>query len=400
MPSKGFARSLLTLALCFGSACAKNPYQMRREFQEQQVRDLSPAALDHGDRAWHAVKTLRVRLYVDPAVAKKGNVKGDFEDRLARVNQVLEPALQLRLLLENVSDLPEQPAAADTGALLAAIEQLDAAKDVDLVVALVGASPVVTLSFHDLGRARVLGKHIVIRSMDDVAELQALEVLDTLSPDERSRLYQQRKRHKETAVLLHEIGHAFGAVHTTDALELMHASYDNNMQTFAPANAQLMGYAVDERLADESKRDPAALEQRLADFLKHAEYRGWVEDERREYVTALEDAAKKGASTPEAAASQRATQPAAPAAPEEDLSALSEADRARYRGIDQAWEEKRWQDVNDTIFALAKAYPDSFPVQQKACRVGMQLGLSYRALKPVCDRMTALSMTQPASTAR
>ena len=45
--------------------------------------------------------------------------------------------------------------------------------------------------------------------MDDAAELRTLtEGLDTLSVEDRSRLYQQRKRHKENAILLHEIGHA------------------------------------------------------------------------------------------------------------------------------------------------------------------------------------------------
>jgi hypothetical protein len=362
---------------------------MKKEFQAQQAAALRPAELDHGDGAWRALHTLHVRLYVDTTVAKKVGVRTDFEDRLARVNQVLEPALHLRLQLESVRDLPAQQQGADTGVLLTALEQLDDAKDVDFVVGLVGASPVVTLSFHDLGRARVLGKHIVVRTMDDAAELRAIAEFDTLSAEERSRLYQQRKRHKETAILLHELGHTLGALHTRDPLDLMHPEYDNHMQGFAQPNLDLMAYVVDERTADETQRDPELLVQRITNYLKHSDFQGWVEEERQSYLTELEAAATHRKAAASAGAASQA-QPPAP--PSEDLSALSEADRARYLGIDKAWDEQRWKDVSDAITSLAQAYPDSFAVQQKACRVGMQLGLSYRSLKPFCDRMTALSM--------
>jgi predicted Zn-dependent protease len=388
---------LLAALVCAAALVAcrhEDPYQMKKEYQALQAAQLRPAQLEHGQGGeWHALRTMRVRLYADPALIKKGGVRSEFEDRLAHANHVLEAGVRLRLTLESVRDLPAQAPASDTGVLLSALQRLDDAKDVDFVVALVAASPVVTLSFHDLGRANVLGKHVVVRTMDDAAELRALEGFDTLSADERSKLYQQRKRHKEMSVLLHEIGHALGALHTRDNYDLMHPSYDNHMQGFAPANLELMRYVVAERMAAEDARDPAALLQRITDYLKRSDFPGWVEEERKSYLVELGQALQQGRAPPASSAAAQASEPAAaPAEPQEDLSALSEPDRARYAEIDRGVQEERWHDVYAIISSLAKAYPDSFVVQQKACRIGMRLGLGFRDLKPLCDRMTALSM--------
>jgi hypothetical protein len=244
----------------------------------------------------------------------------------------------------------------------------------------------------------VLGRHIVLRTMDDVAELRALEGFDTLDPAERSRLYQQRKRHKETTVLLHEIGHTLGALHTREPLELMYPTYDNDMQAFAPANIELMGYVADYFATDEGARDDKAVVQRLIDCLERTESPVWVEQERQEQLAQLEQFMTKSApSAPPAGPSLAATNAPAPkTAPAEDLSALSEADRARYAGLDQAFDENRLQEVRTAVGELARAYPDSFPVQQKACQLGMQMGLSRREIKPYCDRMMQLSL-EPAA---
>ena len=376
--------------------CAKNPYQMRKEFQTQQAERLRPAQLEHDSGGWRALRTMRVRLYADAALIRKESTRSEFAARIERANQVLASALRLRLVLEDMRELPAQRPDIDTEAALLALTQLDPGKDVDLVVAIIAASPVVTLSFHDLGCAQVLGNHLVLRTMDDVAELRALEGFDTLDPGERSRLYQQRKRHKETAIFLHELGHALGALHTRDPLELMHPSYDNDMQAFAPANVELMGYVVDDRIAQDGAHDNAALAQRLIDSVRRAETPSWIEAERQSYLAELERLlAAKPASTGPGPSLAAASQPAPPAAPSEDLSALSEADRARYLGLEPALAAEHLEEVRATAAELAAAYPDSLPVQQKACQLGMQLGLSRREIKPYCDRMMKLSL-QPA----
>jgi predicted Zn-dependent protease len=376
--------------------CAKTPYQQRKDAQARQVAELRPAELEHDASSWRALRSLRLRLYASGDLARQ---RVAFEERLTRANQVLESALRLRVVLEEVRALPANQQAAqglrgqDMDAAMRALDQLDPAQDVDFVVAIVAASPIVTLSFHELGRAVVLGKHIVVRTMDDVAELQALEGFDTLEREERSQLYQQRKRHKETAVLLHELGHALGAVHTRDPLELMHPAYDNATRGFAPANVELMSMVVQARLADPNgEHDQRELYRQLSAHLRAPEGRGWVEEDRTKVLAMVEAGLTSGAEPPKTTAATTAAEP--PAKPAPDLSALSEPDRARFAALDQQTQQEQWQEAFAAVSELAKSYPDSLPVQQKACEIGMTLGVSRKTFKPFCDRMLVLS-TRP-----
>lgn len=50
-----------------------------------------------------------------------------------------------------------------------------------------------------------------MRSMDGLAELQAIGEYDTLSQAARTRLHAQRKRHKESAVLMPALRHRHGS---------------------------------------------------------------------------------------------------------------------------------------------------------------------------------------------
>src|SRR5690349_6222907 len=106
------ARSLLGLTLFFGlvAACGhKNQYQMEKDWQEQQAKQLKPVELDKGgEQAWRRIQVLHVRVYSDAAFVKRvGGVKRYFEDWLSRANEVLHPALQLRLEIEQFRELPE-----------------------------------------------------------------------------------------------------------------------------------------------------------------------------------------------------------------------------------------------------------------------------------------------------
>jgi len=389
---RGAGSFVVTLCLATLLGCVKSPYQLKQEAQQQQAQRLRPAELEHKNSAWRARRSMRVRLYVAGAADKQARVRGEFEERLARANQVLESALQVRLVLDDVRELPEPLRGnSDTNAALAALEQYDPGKEADFVVAIVSSSPVVTLSFHDLGVARMMQKYIVMRTMDDVAEIRALESYDTLDPVERSRLYQQRKRHKEASVLLHEIGHSLGAMHTRDPKDLMHPDYSHEMEGFSPADIELMGYGVSDRLAQEEARDQQAVARRIIEHLNRADPQLWIETDRQLYLAELEQVANPHAHGAATAAASNGSSPA-PSAAEEDLSGLTVADRARYLGVDQAAAQQRPDEVRAGMAELAKAYPDSFAVQQKACQLGMQFGLFPGKLKGYCDRMLYLSL--------
>jgi hypothetical protein len=53
--------------------------------------------------------------------------------------------------------------------------------------------------------------------------------------------------------------------------------------------------------------------------------------------------------------------------------------------------QEQWREAFTGASELAASYPDSLPVQQKACEIGMQLGVARKQLKPLCDRMLQLS---------
>jgi hypothetical protein len=165
------------------------------------------------------------------------------------------------------------------------------------------------------------------------------------------------------------------------------------MRAFAPANVELMTIVVDERLAPEAERDERALAQRLADHLASSESDVWVRSERTEYLAMLQGAVAPGAKAADAGPTSSAA--AAPSEPE--LPGVSEADRARLGELDRVVDARRWDEARATITDLGRAYPDSFPVQEKVCKIAMRLRMTARDLEAHCDRMMQLSMPQPAA---
>jgi hypothetical protein len=385
--------AVLGTALALACGCGhKNEYEMRREAQQAQAKTYVPASLEREDRSWRAFRRARVRLYVDPAYTRRdANVRGHFAERLERANEVLEPALRLRLSLDELRELPKDAAAGDLDAALAAIARLDPGEDVDFVVVLIGAAPLATLSFHDLGRAHVLGRHIAMRSMDDADELRALATYDALDAEERSRLYQQRKRHKEAAVLLHEIGHTLGGLHVRDRADLMNAEYDQAMQRFAEANVDLMQRVLSWRAQPAGERDARALVTEIKERLEQSKWDGFVEEERAEYLANLDRALAGGAT--QTVATQTAAAQAAPQAPKDapDLGALPEADRKLFADLDALAAARKYDELRASMRDLAGRYPDCYAVQHKACELAMRFGASRRELSGYCDRMTTLA---------
>lgn len=61
-----------------------------------------------------------------------------------------------------------------------------------------------------------------------------------LRPEERELLYQARRRHKTTGVLLHELGHNLGAEHVPDEDTLMHDSYSEHAAKFDPHSREVI----------------------------------------------------------------------------------------------------------------------------------------------------------------
>ena len=336
---------------------------------------------------WRAFKTLRARIYYDPAFASlEGNVEAHFKNRLPAVNSVLEPAIHARIVIESVRALPENiPSQTDLDVALKKLQAQDEGQDVDLVIGLVGALPVASFSFYELGRARVLGKHLVLRSMSNPDEIRALDTFDAVDPEDRSRLYQERKRHKEAAMLLHEIGHSLCALHVRITSDLMHPSYHQTMQTFAPQNVELMKLALDERLRSAEDQDLPALATALKLRLEAATWEGFLEQERQQLLAMLDGLIAVPSQPTSTVASTGAA--ARPDAGVRDLSALAEIDRARIGELDGKRAAGDTTSFYEGIRELANAYPQIYFLQHEACDVGMKLKRSFKEMAPYCDRV-------------
>jgi predicted Zn-dependent protease len=124
---------------------------------------------------------------------------------------------------------------------LLALEKTERGTDVDLVLGLVSASTISTPLMHQIGLARVLGKHCVLRGMDDAIEREAItSSYSMISRDELDKIYTERKRHKESAMLIHEWGHTLGAFHVLAVDDYMHPSYSEDQRGFSTENAALI----------------------------------------------------------------------------------------------------------------------------------------------------------------
>jgi len=244
---------LLALAVPWAASACFLGYDSRwgesKRAQQHLAAQSGPASIasavpdtpapDAGLRTWH------VRVRPDAQyLAQNMEAPKRLADLVEDANRVLGPAVAIELVVDRI-----QPWTLDADdsldAALKALGRDDPGQDVDLVVGLAGALPRHTDSLHDEGRAIVLGKHIVVRGPSRAGERDAIEVsFGELGADERARLLRLRQRHRALAVLLHEIGHAMGALHETTATSLMAPAYSPKMNGFDGGAVDLMRAAL------------------------------------------------------------------------------------------------------------------------------------------------------------
>ncbi len=187
---------------------------------------------------------VRLRVHADDEYR---NLSTDWRGNIRRqVERASELVRHLGVELELVD---VQPWKRRTGSSLQTdlqdLAALDAGEDVDVVVAMVGAQPRFASSLEQLGAAHVLGKHVVLRAMDDLSEYEGLMGgFSMVSEEEKTEIYYQRRRYKEAVVLVHEWGHLLGALHATSVECLMYPSYNANQAQFCAQNVDIINLAL------------------------------------------------------------------------------------------------------------------------------------------------------------
>ena len=354
-PSARLARlALCLLALCTG-CFYDSTWGARKTAQRHNAALATPASLAPApsDTAVppnsDGAAALHMRLHATPAYeAQTPGWRSHVVAIAEQASATLAGAIGARLVIDSSDDWNHATAPRLDGDL-AALRDEDTGDGVDLVVGLVGGLPMATEDFDQLGMSEVRGKHLVVRAPNVAAEYEAVErAFDELKPEDRARLLRERVRHREVAVLLHEIGHALGAEHETTAGSLMRRAYDPKMSAFDAESIVRMQRGL------AHTPDPVAQPQ--------------------------------GHSPADAGAAEPSIKNEAP-------TELSDADREVWR---RAWELSKGGDAQGAWQAarpLFTRYPRVYGVQDLRCKLAMAHFASYGDARVECDALMNVTMT-------
>lgn len=337
------------------------------------ARTLEPTQLEATPTRGGAVGTARVRVYVDDGYkAQSPDTSTKIRLLFQRINRVLEPTTGLRLEVVDIRPWTSAGDRIDLQRSLDDLAALDPASDVDFVFGMLDALNRVSTDLHQLGRAHVLGRHAVVRGLADAVEVAALDRgLRTLGADDRQALFSRRKRHKEEAILLHEVGHLLGAPHVTGATEIMSPSYGHHQKDFARDMAEFMRQVGRARM--EPRKEAAAREWRQALALMRAHRaEDWNEDEKALVEAALQGLAQGGGDEGQVG---------------EILGeGLRAGDREKFRAAERLLAAGQADDAWEELEPLLDFYPDEPAVNRLACRLAASSSRDRSVVELRCKR--------------
>jgi tetratricopeptide (TPR) repeat protein len=246
-----FALVLMLLAP-WGSASQAQWWPTPSSRQHKSAEYLAPNAVNMpaGEPSLGKTRVLHVRCYADRDW-RVGGVR--WQDRvrvqLEAINRIIEPGLGVRLEPERFERWERTANPGNLRDTLAELEHLDQGTDVDWVFGFVTPIAIATNSIHEIGMARYLGRHLVVRGMSSVDLMaQFNKDFDRLDQSEREELYSKIKAHKEVVVLLHEWAHTSGVLHSSDASRVMNPMYSHNSSTFSAQDMVLFRAGLASRL--------------------------------------------------------------------------------------------------------------------------------------------------------
>lgn len=374
-------RSLATVAVAALIAIAGcNEAQVRHD--RRWLKDLTPAPLGVDKPIEGEPRVARIRVYADEDFRSQHvRWRQEVQEQLDDANQLLVPALGVRLEAVEVKPWAYRSASHELREVIVALEALDPGDDVAWVIGMVSSLPIVAAGFEELGMARSLGRHFVLRGFADQEERKAFEAgLPTLTPAQRDGLFETRRKHKLTTLFVHELGHTLGAPHETDAAWVMHGSYHIGMATMSDQSRRLMALALDGWLAE--PREPAPeLARRLLAFVDQNEWGGWSEDE---------------AALLRASLAQLATTPAATNPGDTRDLPVPAAAFEQYRAAQLLAQRGKHALALAELDALIAAYPSAAELRVAVCEIHLAKdGPTAPTALAACDRALEISPGDP-----
>lgn len=228
------------------------------EAQHQRLGELMPPQLSAEPQWVGDVRTVTVRVWADDDFrAQNVHWQRTVQEELDYANAVLGPMLGLKLDADYRS-WPRHAPASTLAEDLEALARQDPATDVFSVIGMTSSQPLVSATFDQLGYGSLPGRYMVVRGYADLAERTVFErAFPKIAGDERNAVLEARRRHKTTAVLLHELGHNLGAPHEPEAETIMSATYSDHSAAFSAHSRDLMMATLAGRLGRSTARPPS-----------------------------------------------------------------------------------------------------------------------------------------------
>ncbi|MBN8232029.1 hypothetical protein JYK02_31395 [Corallococcus macrosporus] len=309
-----------------------------------------------------AARVLRVRVYADgDHRARVLHWERSFAAWLQRASESVRGPLGVTFELESARTWDRRGSEGPLEPVLGALESLDAGEDVDLVIGLVAAPVSFDGAQHELGFARVLGRHCVLRGLGG-----------GLPVDARQRL--------EVAVLLHEWAHTLGAPHVRDGRGWMSPKYDAAQTGFDARTLALLGAGL--------RHLPAARVELEAQ-------KAWARELRRE-VEGMTGPAWEG---PERDFllewTERVRVSGVVLGPEGTPRSLTPLERQRLAEVIALEKAGRPEVAAEALEPLAVRHPHDERVQLLACYLAVHLTPGLDATRERCERAIARFPDEP-----
>ncbi|RKG79887.1 hypothetical protein D7V88_28175 [Corallococcus terminator] len=338
--------------MCVHCASADRPREPTRTRVSEAVSE--PPALPR--------RALRVRVYADADHrAQVLHWERAFAASLQRASEAVREPLRVTFELESARPWDRRGSEGALEPVVDALEALDAGEDVDLVVGLVSAPSAFSESQHELGFARVLGRHCVLRGISATVPTEA-------------------RRHLEVSALLHEWAHTLGALHVREVRGWMSAKYGAAWTGFDARTIALLD---------------AGLRHLPRARVELESQRAWA----RELRTVLEGMLGPAWEGPERdfllAWTERVLAASVVLGPEGTPRSLTPEERQRLAEVIALEKAGRPELAAEALEPLALRHPHDERVQLLACYLAVHLTPALDTTRARCERATARFPSEP-----
>jgi predicted Zn-dependent protease len=358
------------------SACG-GPQIQQRSVGGADMAKAIPAALEVEKPREGDPRTVKVRVWTDPGARAQKRWKDDISEQIDYANSLLTPLLGARL---QIADWKEWSRTGEPHEALAQLALADKGDGVTWVIGYIAAPDTAAKTMAELGYAEPLGRHVVIRSWNDLKESEAISgSLPDLKEAERQEVYAAHRRHKQTVVLLRALATTLGGIAETDPNWVLHPSYSRKQVGVSDRNRELMTLALDARLAEETDQ---VIAKKLLESIEKSAWGGWIASSQDEVTKRLRnvlDQAKAGKTAVD----------------------IPPAAYDQYSRIKTLALQKKTQDALIELENLLTAYPGNAAMHMLRCEILLGAAAASKdpkageQAKTACKRVSELAPGDP-----